>query len=110
MTNEYLKALEDLRASVEIDTTSTSDDGESYMVLGNVDVGTLRQLGFDVPEPEPEPGPYELLNLKQVNDQLALAEEALVARPPESRAQLFDEIVTLTVRRMELVKQYKEGL
>lgn len=43
-------AVLELIASLEVDNTSTSDDGESYMTLGNVSTSVLRQLGFDVPK------------------------------------------------------------
>jgi hypothetical protein len=43
-----LLAANDLMLSVQIDTST--DGGESYTVLGNVDTTTLRILGFDIPE------------------------------------------------------------
>ena len=41
-----LKAAADLLESVEVDAASTSDDGESYMTLGNVSTYALRILGL----------------------------------------------------------------
>lgn len=44
--SERFSLMEDLVSSVEVDLTSSSDNGVSFMVLGNVDTVTLIGLGL----------------------------------------------------------------
>jgi hypothetical protein len=52
-----IAAMVDLISSVEADTST--DGGESYTVIGNVDTPTLVALGMRKPEPPKPPPPFD---------------------------------------------------
>lgn len=51
ITRDALKDAITLIESLQVDTST--DGGESYTVLGNVDTDVLRRLEFNIPEPKP---------------------------------------------------------
>jgi len=59
-----IAAMVDLITSVD-DTDDTSDEGESYVVMGNVDTPTLVALGF---RDGPTPGPFDSPSQKALRE------------------------------------------